>query len=292
MFITLTGKLGSGKSTVAKLIQKDYGYEIYSTGTVQRSLAEKMGITTLELNKRMKEDPSYDHVIDDETTRLSEEKMGENILFDSRLAFHFVRESFKVFAYVSPYEAADRVMGADRGSVEHYQNREDARNQLLERSRVENERFGDIYHLNNLDYDNYNLIIDTTWVSPAEVETELMRVLGLYQENPNLKLLCFSPKSVYPLKACADLDIEKEAEAEQCLKAGKPLEPVKLIYDGVFHYVAEGMETVAAALKLGINYVTCVMAEDGLKIPAHVSLGDYETLGGFTYKDIPGLYEK
>ena len=35
MHITITGNLGSGKSTISKIIQEKYGFEIYSTGTIQ-----------------------------------------------------------------------------------------------------------------------------------------------------------------------------------------------------------------------------------------------------------------
>ena len=53
MHITITGKLGSGKSTVCKLIAEKHGYEIFSTGAIQREVAKELGITPLELNIRM-----------------------------------------------------------------------------------------------------------------------------------------------------------------------------------------------------------------------------------------------
>lgn len=298
MFITLTGKLGSGKSTVCELIQDKYGYQIYSTGVIQRRLAEKMGITTLELNKRMKTDTSFDEKIDNETVRVSEEKVGENLLFDSRLAFHFVKESFKVFAYVSPYEAADRVMGAHRGNVETYQNRDDARDQLLERSRVENERFQDKYHLNNLDYANYNLILDTTWSTPEQVMEEMMRVAAIYEKDHNIRLLGFAPKSLYPLVPADSLDRGQVEAMKKELQEGREPAPVTLSCDGIYHYVTAGMETVVAALELGLPYVTAVMGEDSWQTIAatfalaNVNLADYEALGNFTYKDVPDCYRQ
>ena len=39
MHISITGKLGSGKSTVCHLIHDLYGYEIFSTGAIQREVA-------------------------------------------------------------------------------------------------------------------------------------------------------------------------------------------------------------------------------------------------------------
>ena len=37
-------------------ILSQYGYEIYSTGKVQRSLATQLGISVLEMNQKMCED--------------------------------------------------------------------------------------------------------------------------------------------------------------------------------------------------------------------------------------------
>ena len=101
MHITITGNLGSGKSTIARIISEKYNFEIYSTGKVQRELAKQMNLSTLELNQLMMSDRKYDKMIDDATARISRENKDKNIIFDSRLAWHFVEYSFKVFVSVS-----------------------------------------------------------------------------------------------------------------------------------------------------------------------------------------------
>ena len=53
MHITITGNLGSGKSTICKILEDKFGFEIYSTGKVQRELARQMNMTTLEMNQLM-----------------------------------------------------------------------------------------------------------------------------------------------------------------------------------------------------------------------------------------------
>ena len=63
MHITITGMLGSGKSTICKIISEQKGYEIYSTGKIQRQVAAQKGITTLELNKIMLEYPELDSIL-------------------------------------------------------------------------------------------------------------------------------------------------------------------------------------------------------------------------------------
>ena len=110
MLISITGKLGSGKSTVCNLLKDNYGFEIYSTGAFQREVARNMGITTLELNKRLREDPSLDYVIDDAVKKLSIERAQDKLIFDSRMAWHFADKSFKIFLTIEPCEAARNFM--------------------------------------------------------------------------------------------------------------------------------------------------------------------------------------
>ena len=66
MHITLTGNLGSGKSTISKIFANKYGYEIYSTGKVIREFAAERGLSVLEMNQLMEKDNSFDHLIDED----------------------------------------------------------------------------------------------------------------------------------------------------------------------------------------------------------------------------------
>ena len=160
MHIAITGKLGSGKSTVAKILSEKLGYETYSTGSVQRKAAADMGITTLELNERMMTDPSFDHIIDDTVTKISVER--DHIIFDSRMAWHFAKNAFRVYLSVDTAEAAHRVFMAERGNVETYATEDDAREALEKRAELERERFLDIYGVDYADPSNYDLVIDST----------------------------------------------------------------------------------------------------------------------------------
>ena len=145
MHITLTGNLGSGKSTIAKIMAEKYGYTIYSTGKIQRELAEERGLTVLEMNKLMQQDHSFDNIIDEKVTQLSRESDKE-LFFDSRLAWHFAENAFKVFLTVSIDEAARRVYNDDkRGDVEKYSSKEEAKANLIERANTEDVRYREIY---------------------------------------------------------------------------------------------------------------------------------------------------
>lgn len=164
--IALTGNLGSGKSTICKLLESQYGYEIYSTGKVQRSLAEQLGISVLEMNQKMCEDPKYDKMIDDATAKISRENPDKKIVFDSRLAWHFVECSFKVFLSVSLEVAAERVFLDNRGTVEKYSCIEETMQQLKLRAETEDRRYRELYHIDYFNFENYDLILDSTWCRP------------------------------------------------------------------------------------------------------------------------------
>ena len=92
MHITMAGKLGSGKSTIARLLNERHGFEIYSTGKIQRELARNFGVSTLEMNKLMSQDTKYDHMIDDEVTRISVERAEDKLLFDFAYGMAFCKK--------------------------------------------------------------------------------------------------------------------------------------------------------------------------------------------------------
>ena len=183
MLISITGRLGSGKSTICNLLKDNYGYQIYSTGAVQREYARAHGLTTLELNQRMKEHPNLDAELDNTVTKISIERKDENLIFDSRMAWHFAKGTFKIFLTIEPTEAAKRVMANQRGDEEKYATEEEACEKLIERSRVERARFMNIYGVDYYDYNNFDLVIDTTEKTPDEILGIILTKISEYQNN-------------------------------------------------------------------------------------------------------------
>ncbi|MDF2802323.1 MAG: hypothetical protein K0S61_2226 [Anaerocolumna sp.] len=216
MHITITGNLGSGKSTICKILEEKYGFEIYSTGKVQRELAREMNMTTLEMNQLMCSDHKYDTMIDDATAKISKENKDKNIIFDSRLAWNFVEESFKVFLSVSLDVAAERVINDNRGKEEQYGSILEAKEMLRARAATEDKRYREMYNLEYFNFSNYNLVIDSTYTSTEVISSTIMeeatKYYALIKEkliNADVKsnLILLSPKSLY------QGDITKEEEA-------------------------------------------------------------------------------
>lgn len=176
--ITINGSLGSGKSVLRDNLVKHYGFIPYSTGVLQREIAEKKGMTVLELNKYSETHPEIDEYIDNGLRELS--NSIEKYIIDSRLAWHFVRPSFKVYLKIDPQVAAERVMKAtNRDATESYQSVSDAAKALLERAESENSRFIEKYGVNCLDMKNYDLIVDTTMLTPIQVLEKVIEKYNL-----------------------------------------------------------------------------------------------------------------
>ncbi|MDD6036014.1 MAG: dephospho-CoA kinase [Lachnospiraceae bacterium] len=212
MHITLTGNLGSGKSTLSKILEAEYGYEIFSTGKVIRRIAEEHGVSVLEMNKMMEKDHKYDHMIDDTTARISREQKEKKLLFDSRLAWNFVEESFKVFLSVSLPVAASRVLSdASRGAVESYASVEDCMQSLKDRAASEDRRYKELYGIEYFNYSNYNLVLDSSDCAPDILAKILVQEAAAAEEK-------FAKKEKIGTKLILDKNRPKEDFAAERAK--------------------------------------------------------------------------
>lgn len=260
MHITITGNLGSGKSTICKLLNEKHQFEIYSTGKVQRELAREMNMTTLELNQLMCSDKKYDKMIDDATTRISRENKDKDIIFDSRLAWHFVEHSFKVFVSVSLEVAAVRVMNDQRGAEEKYTSIEEAKMLLAERAATERVRYKDIYNLNYMDFSNYNLIIDSTDCTPDKITEIIVKEANEFYQNNN------QPETSITLVSPSRLVKDEEITQEDEIRLSKLIseyqkgiyvidETVKVKKPDDDYEVIEGLDQAKAAYLAKVPYV-------------------------------------
>jgi len=176
--ITITGDLGSGKSAVSKLLKASTGFPIYSTGAILREIAQNRGMTVLELNQYAETHPEIDDEIDDFSRNLG--KQSRSVIVDSRLAWFFIPNSFKVFLKVAIDEAVRRIMGHDRGATESYRDAETAKRDILARKQSENARFLELYGADCADMTNFDLVVDTTHRTPEQVNALILDGLGQY----------------------------------------------------------------------------------------------------------------
>lgn len=177
-YICLSGQLGSGKSSVCTFLHEKYDYTVFSTGAMHRNIAKERGVSTLDFNAEITDDSTVDIMIDDALRSFAAEHRGTKVIFDSRMAWHFVPDAFKVFLLVSAEEAARRVFHGRNLVEENYESEEKAIADLIKRRSLENMRFAKFYGVDCDDYNNYDLILDTTYLSVEQTSEQILRSIA------------------------------------------------------------------------------------------------------------------
>jgi cytidylate kinase len=171
--ISIAGDLSSGKTTVTRLMQESLGYEIYRNGEYFRKLAVEMGMSVTEFNEYVKEHPEIDRQIEQSAKEYA--AIHENLIIDARLGWYAVPESFKIYLRVDTDEAAKRAFAdPDRKKSESFDTVEEQKADLIKRFNLENERYFNLYGVDKEDMSNYDFVLDTTHLSPEEVNQKII----------------------------------------------------------------------------------------------------------------------
>ena len=167
--ISLAGELSSGKGTVSKILMNDLNYGVYRNGDYFRKLAKEKGMSVTEFNKYVKQHSEIDIQIENSAKEYAENH--ENFIIDARLGWYAVPESFKVYLKVDIDEAAKRAFenqDEEKKQTEHFDTIEEQKADMQKRFKLENERYYEVYGVRKDDMSNYDLVIDTTKLTPQE----------------------------------------------------------------------------------------------------------------------------
>ncbi|MBT4111374.1 AAA family ATPase [Candidatus Woesearchaeota archaeon] len=175
MIITISGALGSGKSTVAKILVEKFNLKHYSSGGLMREIAAKRGVSLLELSKLAETDKLIDEEIDERQIQLGKEE--DNFIIDARLGWHFIPNSVKIFLDVSDEEAARRIFKEDRKDEKYNTDLNSTLENIKNRRASEIKRYQDYYNLNYYDHNNYDLVVDTTGIPAEEVAEKIIKFI-------------------------------------------------------------------------------------------------------------------
>ena len=171
MKISISGMIGSGKSTVSKLLAKRLNYEYYSVGKFMREISIKKGLHLSELSKDAEKGKELDEELDNMQKNLNKEK--QNFVMDSRLGFYFIPHSFKIFLKVDLDEACKRIFNESRDE-EEYDSLEECKQHIKRRTYSEKIRYKQYYDIDFPDESKFDLIIDTSDISAKEVVDKIM----------------------------------------------------------------------------------------------------------------------
>lgn len=179
--ISLAGDLAAGKGTVSKILMEDLQYGVYRNGEYFRKLAKESGMDVTEFNKYVTEHPEIDRQIENSAAEYS--KTHDNFIIDARLGWYAVPESFKVYLKVDIDIAAKRAFeDENRKSTENFATVEEQKQDMIERYNIENERYWELYHVRKDDMSNYDLVVDTSNLTPKEVAEKIEKEYKKWQK--------------------------------------------------------------------------------------------------------------
>jgi CMP/dCMP kinase len=241
--VSIAGHVGSGKSSVARLVAERTGRRFLSTGHMFRDIASRHGMTVLELNRHAETHPEIDDEVDGHLRELA--MSDEALVIDSRMAWHFVPASFKAYLVVDPIVGAERVLGASRRD-ESYGSLEEAARANLDRQRVEADRYRALYGVVRDHWGNYDLVVDTTDISADRVADIVVEALGgtidglPLAPGPDCRL---APHRLVPTDPAADTPRDDDR--------------VGIVVCSGSHFIVSGHHLVTAALGEGLPLVPC-----------------------------------
>jgi len=239
--VVINGDLGSGKSTVSRLLAEQLGIRRISVGDLYRQMAQQRGMTALELNLHAELDDKIDHYVDRLQSDIA--ASGETLVVDSRLAWFFFRDALKVHLITDPAVAAERVLGRPGDTVESYVSATEARQRLAERSESERVRFIERYGADKTRLRNYDLVCDSTRATPKEIVARI--VDGLVQPSGDVRLF-IDPRRI-------------RTAAGIVAGTGQ----IRLAYARPHFFAVDGLTELAAAVRDGQTLVSAVLAAEG-----------------------------
>jgi CMP/dCMP kinase len=167
--ITIAGALGAGKSSVAKRVAHELGYTHFSSGDLFRAIALERGLTIEEINTTAELETAIDHDVDERLRALGEQ---DKLVIDSRLAYHWIPDSFKVYLDLDIPTAAERIykqIHSEGRTVQAASSIEELVHTTEMRKQSEQKRYKNLYGLDVADLKPFDLVVNTAHHNLDEV---------------------------------------------------------------------------------------------------------------------------
>ena len=171
--ITITGTSGAGASSVTSRLADALDYRKFSAGGLFRNVALRYDMTVEELNEYSVSHRLIDQEIDALLRRLGE---GNQIVLDSRLGFHWIHNSFKVYLTVDRDVAAHRIYEDTingRRTGEKATTLIEAATSVQNQSESTRKRYYESYGLDICNTNPFDLVVDTEKMTLDEVVTTI-----------------------------------------------------------------------------------------------------------------------
>jgi len=183
--ITISGTPGSGKSTIAQLLAEKLKANRIYVGAIRRELAREKGMTLAELNQYALTHPETDVDIDQKIAQEARETAQANIVIvEGRTQFYFLPESFKIYIKCDLNEGAKRIWQQIQNEADLKKRNEAAAKSLVELKKSigeriisDKKRYKKYYNLDHTDESHYDLVVDTTKITPTQATRQILKAL-------------------------------------------------------------------------------------------------------------------
>ncbi len=182
MIITMSGKNGSGKGTVSKLLAEKLDYKYISIGNMKRDLATAMWLTISEFDKEWEKPENiekFDLKYEEYQKNLD---VNDGIILDSRLWFYCQPNAFKVYLDVTDEEAARRIFNDKERIGDSYASLQAVQEVTIKRNEDNIKRYKRLYNIDISDTSNFDLVVDTTGKLPQQVAEEIIKVFNQFKK--------------------------------------------------------------------------------------------------------------
>ena len=162
--ITISGTPGSGKSTIAQLLEEKLGIKCVYSGMIFRETAKKYNMSLEEFGKYCEENSEVDKELDNKQLEIL--RKGDVIL-EGRLAGWLAHRNnipaFKVAIDTDLETRAKRIVNREKGSIEG------RKKEILNREKSVVLRYKKYYNIDLKDNSIYDLIIESGDKTPEEI---------------------------------------------------------------------------------------------------------------------------
>ena len=162
--ITISGKPGSGKSTVAKLLEKNLGVNYVYSGMIFREQAKKHHMSLEDFGKFCEKNPGVDKELDDQQLRILQKG---DVILEGRLAgwlaYRNNISALKVMLDADIDIRAGRIVKREQGSIKQ------RKQEILQREKSEASRYKNYYDIDLKDNSIYDIVIDAADKSAEEI---------------------------------------------------------------------------------------------------------------------------
>jgi len=173
VIITVSGTPGSGKSTVAQLLEEKLSIEYVYSGMIFRTLAKKYKMSLEEFGKYCENNEDVDRELDDKQLEIL--KKGDVIL-EGRLAGWLAYKNnisaFKIMIDTDLDTRAERIVKREGGDIKV------RKKEIIKREKSESLRYKNYYDIDLSDTSIYDIVIDSGTKTPEEIVDIILKKLN------------------------------------------------------------------------------------------------------------------